>query len=90
MTDEEVTAVPVLPDAEVFQCANCGAVSLFPENICKVQGKLKKKDWCGTEGIDEPKQCYNNKHNLRFVCNKCSRVAVNSEILCNPEMMDTD
>jgi hypothetical protein len=79
--------VPLPATTKAFICANCGAVSLSEEGICKVQGMGTKADWCGTKSLTPPKLCFNRVHNLRFVCKKCGKVAVNPELLCEPERM---
>jgi len=47
MTDKK--HVPLPKETKAFICANCGAVALDANKICKVQGTGKKVDWCGTE-----------------------------------------
>jgi len=79
--------VPLPKETKAFICANCGAVSLSPDGICKVQGQATRADWCGTQSLFLPSFCHNRKHNLRFKCLKCGRVAVNPELLCEPEEM---
>ncbi|MDA3894572.1 MAG: hypothetical protein PF482_00340 [Desulfobacteraceae bacterium] len=37
--------VPVPKDTRAFICADCGAVALDANNICKVQGMGLKSDW---------------------------------------------
>jgi predicted RNA-binding Zn-ribbon protein involved in translation (DUF1610 family) len=79
--------VPLPKETKAFICANCGAVSLSPDGICKVQGQATRADWCGTQSQFTASFCHNRKHNLRFKCIKCGRVAVNPELLCEPEEM---
>lgn len=76
--------------SKVYQCANCGAVSLTSNNLCKVQGLIEKADFCGTKSVQSPKQCFNKKNTDRYVCTKCNRVAMNEEILCQPEKMEKE
>jgi predicted RNA-binding Zn-ribbon protein involved in translation (DUF1610 family) len=78
----------VLPkDTKAFICANCGAVSLDPNEICNVQGQGVKSDWCGTKSMNPPSFCRNRKNNNRYKCAKCGQVAVNPGLLCEPEKM---
>lgn len=80
---------PIMPlSTKVFVCADCGAVSLSPSDICRVQGKISKADWCGTKSDTAPQQCKNRLYLHRFSCNRCSRVSVNPEVLCEPVKMD--
>ncbi len=79
--------VPLPKETPAFICANCGAVSLDREGICKVQGKGKKADWCGTRDPRPPKACHNRKHNHRWICDNCGKVSVNRELLCEPREM---
>lgn len=79
--------VPVPKNTPAFICANCGAVSLDRNGICKVQGKGTKADWCGTPTTAPPRKCVNHVNNLRFTCGNCGKVGVNPELLCNPEQM---
>jgi predicted RNA-binding Zn-ribbon protein involved in translation (DUF1610 family) len=78
---------PLPKETKAFICANCGAVSLSPNDICKVQGKGSKADWCGTKSLNPPSFCHNKVHNIRFKCEKCGQVAVHPELLCEPEKM---
>ena len=88
MTDHLHGNVTIPHNTKVFVCANCGALSLSPSNICQVQGMISKADFCGSESFQTPSGCRNKVNNLRFKCNRCNRVAVNPEILCQPEKME--
>ena len=77
--------IPLPKETGAFICANCGAVSLSPNDICKFQGKGMKADWCGTTSLKPPSFCHNKVHNIRYKCNKCGQVAVHPELLCEPE-----
>lgn len=79
--------IPVSKETPAFFCANCGAVALDPNNICKVMGKGKKADWCGIKGVKPPASCHNLVHNDRWQCRNCGTIAVNPELLCEPEKM---
>lgn len=79
------THIPLPKDTPAFFCANCGAVALDPNNICKVQGKGKKADWCGSKSGKVPSFCHNKVHNDRWQCRNCGQVAVNPGLLCEPE-----
>ena len=46
--------IPLPKETKAFICANCGAVSLSPNDICKFQGKGMKADWCGTTNLKPP------------------------------------
>ena len=85
--DKFKSHVPLPKNTRAFICANCGAVSLNAESICKIQGMGTKADWCGTPSATSPQQCHNRVHNLRFKCKNCGEVAVNPELLCEPEEM---
>ena len=76
--------VPVSKDTPAFFCANCGAVALDSKNICKLQGKGKKADWCGIKGVKPPASCQNNVNNDRWQCQNCGTISVNPELLCEP------
>ena len=80
--------IPLPKETKAFICANCGAVSLSADGVCKVQGMGTKVDWCGTTTPKPPAHCHNKVHNLRFRCGKCGQTAVNPELLCEPEKMD--
>lgn len=79
--------IPLPKDTKAFICANCGAVSLSPNDICNIQGKGMKSDWCGTKSLASPSFCHNKVHNTRYTCNKCGQVSVHPELLCEPEKM---
>ncbi len=79
--------VPLPKQTKAFICANCGAVSLDPTDICRLQGIGTKADWCGTKSLQPPGFCRNRKNNSRFTCKKCGHVAVNPGLLCEPEKM---
>jgi len=79
--------IPLPKDTPAFFCANCGAVALNPRNICKVMGKGKKADWCGSKSMHPPSFCHNKVHNDRWQCQKCGQVAVNPELLCEPKKL---
>ena len=87
MTEKDTEHVPLPAETHAFICANCGAVSLSPEGVCKVQGRMTRGDWCGTKSIEPAKVCQNKIHNLRFKCGNCGRVAVDAGLLCEPEEM---
>jgi len=87
MTEKIESHVPLPRETHAFMCANCGAVSLRPEGICKVQGRLTRGDWCGTKSLEPARGCQSKFHNLRFKCGKCGRVAVDAGLLCEPEKM---
>jgi predicted RNA-binding Zn-ribbon protein involved in translation (DUF1610 family) len=74
-------------ETRAFLCAECGAVSLDPQKICKVQGQGTKADWCGVPDNNPPRQCRNRVHNLRWSCANCNKVSVNAELLCEPRKM---
>lgn len=88
MDDKEKKHVPLPKETPAFFCANCGAVSLDQNNICKVQGKGKKADWCGSKGIKPPEFCHNRKNNIRYSCKNCGQVSVNPGLLCEPVQME--
>ncbi|MBC8413847.1 MAG: hypothetical protein ISR96_06770 [Nitrospira sp.] len=79
--------IPLPKDTPAFICANCGAVALDSNNICRVQGKGRKYDWCGSKSLMPPSFCHNKKNNDRYQCKKCGQVAINPELLCEPEKM---
>jgi len=74
-------------ETKAFICANCGAVSLSPDGVCKLQGQGTRHDWCGSKSLPPPSFCHNRKNNLRYSCGKCGQVAVHPELLCEPEQM---
>lgn len=80
---------PLPKETPAFICANCGAVALDANNICKVMGKGKKADWCGTAGGKPPTFCHNKVNINRWQCNNCGQVAVNPELLCEPKKLGT-
>jgi len=79
--------IPVPKDTPAFFCANCGAVALDSHNICKVQGKGRKADWCGSKSGQAPSFCHNKVNNDRWQCSNCGQVAVNPELLCEPQKL---
>ena len=79
--------IPVPKNTPAFICADCGAVSLSSDGICKLQGKGPKADWCGSKSVNTPKLCQNSAHTIRYKCKNCGQVAVNAELLCEPELM---
>ena len=85
--EKEKKHIPLPKDTQAFFCGNCGALSLDMQYICKPQGKQTKSDWCGIRDNAIPQFCHNRMHNVRFTCKTCGKVAVNSELLCEPEQM---
>jgi len=79
--------VPLPSTTRAFVCALCGAVSLHSQGVCQVQGMATRADWCGTPSNAMAHQCKNHVHMIRYRCNKCGRVAVNPELLCEPVRM---
>ena len=79
--------IPAHKNTPAFICANCGAVSLSHDGICTMQGKGTRADWCGSTSISTPKFCQNKVHTVRYKCKNCGQVAVNSELLCEPELL---
>ncbi|MBI4826245.1 MAG: hypothetical protein HY807_07465 [Nitrospirae bacterium] len=88
MSEEKKVHVPLPKETRAFVCANCGAVALDQNNICKVQGMVKKADWCGSAGVAPPSYCHNKVHTDRYQCKKCGKVAINSELLCEPQKLE--
>jgi len=88
--EKKKTHVPVPKETPAFFCANCGAVSLTPDGVCKVQGRGKKADWCGTKDPQPRHPCKNSVHNLRWACDNCGKVSVNPELLCEPRELTFD
>jgi predicted RNA-binding Zn-ribbon protein involved in translation (DUF1610 family) len=86
MTEKKHMTVP--KDTPAYFCANCGAVSLDANNICKVEGKGTKSDWCGIKGSKTPVYCHNRVNNDRWQCRDCGLTAVNPELLCEPDRLD--
>jgi predicted RNA-binding Zn-ribbon protein involved in translation (DUF1610 family) len=86
MTKKEHEPVP--KNTKAFICANCGAVALDANNICKVQGMGMKSDWCGSKGSKPPKTCQKKEHTDRWQCRNCGQTAVNSKLLCDPEKLE--
>ncbi len=84
----EPNNTPMPPETHAYICAECGVVSLDPENICKVQGAGTKADWCGVKGTMPPKYCHNRTHVERYQCRNCGQTAINSRLLCEPEKLD--
>jgi predicted RNA-binding Zn-ribbon protein involved in translation (DUF1610 family) len=80
--------IPVPKDTKAYICANCGAVSLDANNICKVQGMGKKADWCGVKGSKPPKNCHTKEHTERWQCRNCGQTSVNPALLCEPEKLE--
>ena len=79
--------IPLPKETTAFFCATCGAVSLDPDGICKVQGRGTKGDWCGTKDPTPPRTCKNRVNNVRWACDNCGKVSVNPELLCEPRDM---
>ena len=84
---QESEHIPLPKETTAFFCANCGAVSLDPDSICKLQGKGTKGDWCGTKDPSPEQPCHNRVHNARWSCANCGKVSVNPELLCKPRDM---
>ena len=82
--------VPLPKETQAFFCANCGAVSLDGDSICKVQGRGTKADWCGTKDPKPPRPCRNRVHNVRWACDNCGKVSVNPELLCEPRSLSLE
>ncbi len=80
--------LPLPKDTKAFICANCGAVSLDANKICKVMGRGQKHDWCGVKGTKPPAYCKNNKNTERWQCQNCGQISVNPALLCEPVKMD--
>ena len=75
-------------DTTVFICADCGAAALDAGDICKVMGKGKKADWCGSKERKPLRFCQNKVNVIRWQCRKCGQVSVNQELLCKPERLE--
>jgi len=78
---------PLPQETTAYVCTNCGAVSLRPDGICQVQGRLMRGEWCGTKSLEPARVCQNKIHNLRFKCGNCGRVSVDAGLLCEAEQM---
>lgn len=80
--------VPLPKDTKAFYCANCGAVALDQNNLCKPMGMQTKVDWCGSKDLPPPQTCHNRVNNDRYSCKKCGKTAINAALLCEPEKME--
>ena len=87
MTERIEKHIPLPRETHAFICALCGAVSLKPDGICQVQGRITRGDWCGTKSIEPAMGCRNRVHNVRFKCENCGRAAVDAGLLCEPRKM---
>ena len=79
---------PLTSEAKAFVCADCGAVALKNNKICKLQGLIKKSDWCGTKSLHPYKQCKHKKCVFRFECQNCGQISMDAELLCKPKKID--
>lgn len=79
--------VPLPKNTPAFFCADCGAVALDPDTICKPQGRGTRADWCGTKSENPPSYCRQHRHTARWHCKNCGTVSVNPELLCAPEKL---
>lgn len=79
---------PLPKETKAFYCANCGAVALDQNNLCKPMGMITKADWCGSKDLPPPKSCQNRVNNNRYSCKKCGKAAINPALLCEPEKME--
>jgi predicted RNA-binding Zn-ribbon protein involved in translation (DUF1610 family) len=71
-------------NTKAFICANCGAVSLDSDKLCKIQGRGTKADWCGIPHLKTTFKCKNHTSHLRYKCANCNQVATDPQLLCNP------
>jgi predicted RNA-binding Zn-ribbon protein involved in translation (DUF1610 family) len=88
MSDDKHLHVPYPKSTSAFVCAECGAVSLLSDGVCKPQGRGTKADWCGSNPGAPPSYCRNAKHTERYQCKNCGQVAVNPGLLCAPEKIE--
>jgi len=79
--------VPLPKNTRAYFCANCGAVALDANNICKVMGQGMKADWCGIKGSKPASFCHNKANNNRWQCDNCGQISVNPELLCKPKKL---
>ena len=79
--------VPLPAETPAFYCGNCGAVALDAANVCNPQGRLQRKDWCGSEDRLPAAFCKNRVNNERYQCRKCGKTAINMALLCEPEKL---
>lgn len=77
--------IPVSDDTKAFICGRCGAVSLDVDSVCQPLGQGCRRDWCGSPSVTPPENCENFPKNLRYICGKCQQIAVNPELLCDPQ-----
>ena len=80
--------IPVPRDTPAYICANCGAVALSADKVCKVMGQGRKADWCGTKGVKPPSFCHIKVNIDRWQCNNCGQISVNPELLCEPKKLE--
>jgi predicted RNA-binding Zn-ribbon protein involved in translation (DUF1610 family) len=85
MSEEKYIHVPYPKSTPAFICAECGAVALHSDGVCKPQGRGTKADWCGSDPGAAPSHCLHAKHTERYQCKNCGQVAVNPGLLCDPE-----
>ena len=77
-------------NSTAFICAQCGAVGLDPDKLCKIQGQGIKADWCGIPHINALRTCKGNSCHIRYQCETCKQVSTDSQLLCNPVEIKCD
>ncbi|GAB4255333.1 MAG: hypothetical protein Kow0092_00320 [Deferrisomatales bacterium] len=70
--------------ADVYKCANCGAVTSEKGHLCDPQPVADKCGYCGKE-VDNPRHvCKPMREKLEYVCEACGRAAEQADLLCKP------
>ena len=75
-------------DKKQYVCKTCGAVTLTKGHLCNpapLEGDSACCDVCGKPSDSAEHRCEIKKEELKFVCDKCGRVATTKSLLCSPK-----
>ncbi len=65
-------------------CKNCGAVAKDPGHLCNPCDDRKKCRFCGEPDVHRAHMCSGKLNAMKFVCDGCGRVSMDSDLLCKP------
>jgi rubrerythrin len=74
---------------KVYTCQTCGALAEEPGHLCNPNMEPMTCAFCGATAPHTKHYCKGKLEDIKFVCNKCGRLAISEDLLCEPTKVPT-
>jgi hypothetical protein len=75
---------------KVLTCQTCGALAEEPGHLCSPSQEKTVCPYCGQTASHVKHYCQGKLDSLKYVCEKCGRLAPALETLCQPAAVPGD